>query len=141
MNEMPTQKEIESQVKEHIDRLKNRVDVTQNKVSIDPADIDPKFASEDKIALAQVNNILKGNTFKKKLCAGLDNALPSGLEIPKFLVDVLLPSSAVTSTSTKWLLGYTWTFAALPIGVIGVSLLAIYLARFGIGYYCSDQNA
>ena len=134
-----TQNEIEDQVKAHINRLKIRVDVTQNKVSIDSANIDPQFTTEDNIALDQVNIILKDSTFKKKLCAGLDKTSSDLEELAKPLVKVLLPVSAIKSGSIV-LLGYSWTFATLPIGVIGASVLAIYLARFGIGYFCGDQE-
>ena len=133
------QNEIENQVKAHINRLKIRVDVTQNKVSMNLANIDPQFTTEDNIALDQVNNILKDSTFKKKLCAGLEKTSSDLEELAKPLVKVLLPVSAIKIGSIA-LLGYSWTFATLPIGVIGASVLAIYLARFGIGYFCGDQE-
>ena len=139
MSEMVTQNEIENQVKAHADRLKNRVDVTQNKVSIDSANIDPQFVAKDNIALDQVNNILKDSTFKKKLCAGLGKTSSDLEELAKPLVKVLLPVSAIKIGSIG-LLDLSWLLATLPIGVIGVSILAIYLARFGIGYFCGDEE-
>ncbi len=65
MSEIPNQKEIENQVKAHIKRLKDKVDSSPNKESINLANIDPKFFEEDDIALNQVNNILKDSAFKK----------------------------------------------------------------------------
>ena len=140
MSEILNQNEIENQVKAHIERLKNRVDSLSNKISINLANIDPQFSEEDNIALDQVNKIFKDSTFKKKLCAGLDKTSSDLGELAKPLVKVLLPGSAIKSGVIA-LLGFTWSFATLPIGIIGTSLLAIYLARFGIGYFCSEQEA
>ena len=139
MTEILNQNEIENQVKAHIERLKNRVESSPNTVSISQTNIDPQFSQEDSIALDQVNNILNDSTFKKKLCSGLDETSSDLEELAKPLVKVLLPVSVVKSGAIA-LLESTWTFAALPIGIIGASLLAIYLARFGIGYFCGDQE-
>ena len=139
MSEIPTQNEIESQVEAHIVRLEDRIIVTENRVSIVPVNIDPQFATEDSIGLDQVNSIINDNTFRKKLCAGLGKTSDDLGELAKPLVKVLLPVSAIKSGAIA-LLGFTWTYADLPIGVIGSSLLVIYLARFGIEYFCADRE-
>lgn len=139
MSELSDQNKIEDQVGAHIERLSDRVESAPNEVSIELHKIDPQFSEEDKIALEQVNNILSDVAFKKKLCAGLDRTSSDLGELSKVLVKILLPASAVKS-GTIMLLGQVWTFAALPIGIIGTSILAIYAARFGIGYFCGDQE-
>lgn len=139
MNETPSQNEIESQVRAHIDRLKNRVEVKQNFLSIPSENVDPQYVAEDNIAINQVNTIIKHNAFKKKLCRGLGKTSSDLEQLTKPLVRVLLPVSAIKS-SVITLLGSTWTFASLPIGIVGVSLLGIYLARFGIGYFCGEKE-
>lgn len=139
MSELSDQNKIEDQVGAHIERLSDRVESAPNEVSIELHKIDPQFSEEDKIALEQVNNILSDVAFKKKLCAGLDRTSSDLGELSKVLVKILLPASAVKS-GTIMLLGHAWTFAALPIGIIGTSILAIYAARFGIGYFCGDQE-
>ena len=138
MSAITAQNEIENQVRAHIDRLKDRVNVTQNKMSIASSNIDPQFVAEDNIALDQVNHIIINSTFKKKLCAGLGNISSDLEQLAKPLVKVLFPVSAIKSGGS--LLGYNWTFDTLPIGVLGASVLAIYMARFGIGYFCGDQE-
>jgi len=140
MSELSDQNKIEDQVGAHIERLSDRVESAPNEVSIELHKIDPQFSEEDKIALEQVNNILSDVAFKKKLCAGLDRTSSDLGELSKVLVKILLPASAVVKGGTIVLLGQAWTFAALPIGIIGTSILAIYAARFGIGYFCGDQE-
>ena len=139
MTEILNQDELENQVNAHIERLKNRVESSPNTVSISQTNIDPQFSQEDSIALDQVNNILKDSPFKKKLCSGLDKTSSDLEGLAKPLVKVLLPVSVVKGSAIA-LLGFVWTFATMPIGIIGASLLAIYLARFGIGYFCGDQE-
>ncbi len=139
MSEISDQNKIEDQVRAHIERLGDSVDSAPNEVSIELHKISPKFSEEDKIALEQVNNILGDVTFKKKLCAGLDRTSSDLGELSKVLVKILLPTSAVEIGGITSL-GHAWTFAALPIGIIGTSILAIYAARFGIGYFCGDQE-
>ena len=139
MNADVTDEEVLENVNAHTDRLSTRLSLDNEKAAITSENIDSNYEEEDKIALTQVNEILKNKAFKKKICGGLTNVSSDISELTKPLVKVLLPVSAIKSGGIS-LLGYSWTISTLPIGIIGVSILALYLARFGIGYYCGDQS-
>lgn len=138
MNKNVTDKELVENVNAHVGRLSQRLSLEQENVTIEKEKIDPKYKEEDQIALSQVNEALKSDIFKKKLCGGLTNLSSDISELTKPLVKILLPVSAIDKGIT--LLGQTWTIGTFPISIIGVSILALYLARFGIGYYCNDQS-
>ena len=129
---------LKAEVTAHADRLQSKVQF-DSKGLIEEIDRDPNFAEEDETGLRHVTEALANDEFKRKLCAGLRTRSSDLKSLISPLVKILLPVSSVTGVASS-AVGLQFAVGALPLTIVGTSLLAVMLARFGIDYYCHDTK-